>query len=222
MHYEGDQYPKDVPIVKYDTFDFAANRPDVIFIHNPYDAGNFVTSVHPFFYSDHLRELTDYLIYIPYFVLGEVDPDDAEAVENMKHFCTVAAVFHADRVIVQSEKMRRVYINVLTEAVGKDTRKIWEDKISGLGSPKFDKVGATEKENFKLPESWLKVIEATIESMRPKLWEEYEKLRKQYIEEGFGIYDDSSELNRAIAVSDAYTGMQVPSCSCIRRRGNPL
>ena len=42
--------------------------------------------------------------------------------------------------------------------------------------------------------------------MRPKLWEGYKEIRDRYIEEGWGIYDDSAELDRAVAISDAYYG----------------
>ncbi len=34
------------------------------------------------------------------------------------------------------------------------------------------------------------LIKATIESMRPQLWEEYEQLVKEYRSAGWGIYDD--------------------------------
>ena len=50
------------------------------------------------------------------------------------------------------------------------------------------------------------LIEATISSMRPQLWAEYQMLVKKYKEEDWGIYDDSPELNRAIALCNAYYG----------------
>lgn len=261
VHYEAELYPKYVPITKYDEFDFGEHRPDMIFIHNPYDAANFVTSVHPFFYSDNLKQYTDQLVYIPYFVLDDIDPDNEESVEGIKHFCTVPGVFNADKVIVQSEKMRQIYINVLTKETGENTRSIWEEKILGLGSPKYDKVANIRKEDVEIPEEWLRIIEkpdgsrkkvifyntsinallhhnedmikkmqyvfgifkenqdevallwrphpliqATVSSMRPMLWVEYEKLLMQYKEEGWGIYDDTADLNRAIEISDAYYG----------------
>ena len=37
LNYEWDQYPEYVPVVKYDEYDFEKRRPDMIFIHNPYD-----------------------------------------------------------------------------------------------------------------------------------------------------------------------------------------
>ncbi|GFI15302.1 hypothetical protein IMSAGC009_00460 [Lachnospiraceae bacterium] len=260
-HYEGDLYPEYVPVTDYNDYNFDARRPDMIYIHNPYDECNHVTSVHPFFYSKNLKKYTDNLIYIPYFILGEIDPEDEESVENMQHFCLVPGVFYADKVVVQSEDMRQVYINVLTKETREDSRSIWEEKILGLGSPKVDKILSTKKEELKIPEEWLQIIEkpdgnwkkiifyntsvsaflryeekmlekikdvfrvfeenheemallwrphplikATIESMRPKLWKEYQEIVERYKTEGWGIYDDSADLDRAVCLSDAYYG----------------
>lgn len=260
MHYEGNLYPKDVPVTWYKDYDFAENRPDMIFIHNPYDECNYVTSVDPDFYSGKLKEYTDKLVYIPYFILAEPDLQN-DSLENMAHFCTVPGVINANQVIVQSEDMRKAYIRILTKAYGENTRAIWAKKILGIGSPKVDKVLNTKKEDLEIPAEWLKVIqkpdgswkriilyntsvnallkhdekmlvkmqdvfrvfkenqdevtllwrphpliEATIESMRPQLWMEYRKLQEQYRTEGWGIYDDSADVDRAIVVSDAYYG----------------
>lgn len=279
-HYEGELYPQYVPITRYDEYDFENRRPDMIFIHNPYDDCNYVTSVHPFFYSKNLKRFTEKLVYIPYFVLGEISPDDKEAVEGMKHFCATPGVINADKVIVQSEAMRRIYINVLTEEMSGHPgygRKYWEEKILGLGSPKIDKVQATRKEEVEIPEEWVKVIRkpdgrwkkvifyntsvstllqhdeqylkkmrevfqafyenrdemallwrphplmtATIESMRPELREEYLEIVRKYRESGWGIYDDSVELNRAIAVSDGYYGDFSSLVTLCRKKGMPV
>lgn len=263
MHYEGNLYPDYVPITPYETFDFAAHRPDMIFIHNPYDEYNHVTSVHPFCYSKNLKQFTEQLVYIPYYILGERDPDDKESVAKIEHFCNVPAVVYADKVIVQSENMRKIYINTMMKLLGNTMgdRSYWEQKILGLGSPKVDKVLNTKKEDLEIPEEWLKfirksdgsfkkiifyntsvsallqhnqqmlakmedvfrffdrnrddiallwrphpLIKATIESMRPQLWEAYAKLEQRYRSEGWGIYDDTPDLNRAVALSDAYYG----------------
>lgn len=261
QHYEGADFPADVPVVNFQEYDFGRRHPDLIFIHNPYDDGNYVTSVHPFFFSKNLKNHTDYLVYIPYFVLGEIDPEDRAAVKGMEHFCTTAGVLNADYVIVQSEAMRRIYVDVLSRYVGEDTRGYWEKKILGLGSPKEDRVTALKKEDFELPEDWRKriersdgsrkkvifyntsvgsllnqgeamlakmeanfrifeeekeevvllwrphpLIEATLRSMRPDLWERYVALVAEYRRAAFGIYDDSPDMYRAIAVSDGYYG----------------
>lgn len=261
LHYEGAQYPKDVSVIWYKNYDFESRKPDVVFIHNPYDECNYVTSVHPDFYSSKLKDYTEKLVYIPYFVLGEIDPENKEALENIRHFCLAPAVIHAHKVIVQSEDMRQAYINVLTESYGNHTKKIWQEKILGLGSPKLDKAAKTKREDVEIPPSWLPVIQkedgsfkkivfyntsitallqheekmfqkmedvfcifkenkenvallwrphplikATIESMRPQLWKAYEQIVNEYKAEGWGIYDDTADLNRAIALSDAYYG----------------
>ncbi|MCL2689614.1 MAG: CDP-glycerol glycerophosphotransferase family protein [Chitinispirillia bacterium] len=47
---------------------------------------------------------------------------------------------------------------------------------------------------------------ATFNSMRPFLLNEYEQMIAEYKRGGFGIYDDTPDLNRAIMLSDAYYG----------------
>lgn len=151
MYYEGDQYPDYIPVTKYDEFDFEVHRPDVIYIHNPYDALNLVTSVHPFFFSDNLKKFTEKLIYIPYFILDEMKPEEHTKIEAMKHFCTTPGVFHADKVVVQSEDMKQVYIKVLLDATKdhSEAAKIyWGNKILGIGSPKIDKVLNARREDY--------------------------------------------------------------------------
>ena len=280
MHFEGDQYPEYVPITKYETFDFGQHRPDMIYIHNPYDDLNLVTSVHPFFFSENLKKFTDKLVYIPYFVLGEIKPDEDNKIEGMKHFCTLPAVYNADKVIVQSEDMRQVYIKVLLEASddhSEAARKYWEDKILGLGSPKFDKLANTRREDIEIPDEWMKIIQkpdgswkkivfyntsiagllahnqkmlakmkyvfqvfkenqdevallwrphplikATVESMRPQLWIEYDNIARKYIEEGWGIYDDTADVDRAIALSDAYYGDHSSVVQLYQQTGKPV
>lgn len=263
-HYEGALYPEDVPITRYDAYDFEGRQPDLIFIHNPYDEYNYLTSVHPYFYSKNLKNFTEKLVYIPYFILSDdIDPDDKKAVEGMAHFCTLPGVLYADKTIVQSENMRRIYVDVLTEfarETGAD-RAYWEEKILGLGSPKIDKAVNTRKEDVKIPEEWLRIIQkedgsfkkiifyntgltallqngekvlrkmqdvfrifgenreevallwrphpliqTTFRTMRPHLWDAYKEILENYLEEGWGIYDDTPDLDRAIALCDGYYG----------------
>ena len=283
-HYEGDLYPKDVPITRYDEYDLETRHPDVIYIHNPYDECNHVTSVHPYFYSKNLRNYTDKLVYVPYFILGEIEPDNQAAINSMKHFCFTPGTIYADQVIVQSENMRQIYINEYLKTAkemglpGEHVdRKFLEKKFLGTGSPKFDKVLSTRKEDLEIPAEWLRIIErpdgswkkiifynisvgallhhsekmlkkmesvfeifkenkdevallwrphpliqATIESMRPQLWEEYRKIRDRYREENWGIYDDSADLDRAVALSDAYYGDGSSVVQLCREKGIPV
>ena len=279
LHDERELYPDYVPVVKYEDYDFEKRRPDMIFIHNPYDECNYVTSVHPFFYSKNLKQHTENLIYVPYFILNDINPDNPCEVKGIEHFCVTPGVINADKVIVQSEDMRRAYINVLSEKSGNtaEQRKYWERKILGLGSPKVDKVLDTRKEDVEIPEEWLKIIEkadgsrkkiifyntsvgallqhgekmidkmrrvfrtfrensedvtllwrphplipATIKSMRPQLWTEYQSVVREYRKEGWGIYDDSADLDRAIAVSNGYYGDPSSVVNLCRSIGMPV
>ncbi len=284
-HYEGDQYPKNVPITRYDEYDLEAHHPDIIYIHNPYDECNHVTSVHPHFYARNLRNYTDKLVYIPYFVLEEIDPGNQAVIDGMKHFCFMPGTIYAHQVIVQSEDMRQIYINEYMKAakemglLGEHVdQKFLEKKFLGTGSPKIDKVLNTKREDLEIPEEWLRIMEkpdgswkkvvfynvgvsallhdeyrmlekmesvfnvcrrrknevtllwrphpliqATIESMRPQLWEAYREIRDRYIAEGWGIYDDSADMDRAIVLSDAYYGVGSSSVVQVyQRTGKPV
>lgn len=158
MQYDGDQYPEDVPVTRYDAFDFAGHRPDVIVIQNPYDQYNHTISVHPFFYSANLKNFTENLVYIPYFVVDEIDPDDERAVGSMEYFVAMPGVVNADRVIVQSEKMRQSYIDYLSKAAGEDTRELWEAKIHEWGFHGMDQI-QNVREYADIPEEWLEIIQ---------------------------------------------------------------
>lgn len=154
MHYEGDKYPANVPIVSYEEYDIANRQPDVIYIHNPYDNYNKVTSVHPAFYAKELRKYTDKLVYIPYFVAinGNVD----------RNFCTTPGVFYSHEVIVQSEFTKSIYIEELQKYENENNCVgLFGDldkKIIAGGSPKFDKVREAKLEDFVIPDGWNKFL----------------------------------------------------------------
>jgi hypothetical protein len=246
LRYEGaDCYGKNVECTDWQKYDVEARRPDVIFTFAPYDAGNYVTSVHPDFYCERLRGLTDLLVYVPYFVTG----DDVQ-----EHFCTVAGCVFAHKVVLESEKIRSIYIRAFKNAYGNRFGKP-EDKFVALGSPKYDAVINTRREDCELPPEWARIIkdkkvvlynttvgailqdseqylkklraviemfrgrddvalwwrphplnEATFSSMRPALAAEYRQIVDAYKRNIFGIFDDTPDFHRAIAVSDAYYG----------------
>lgn len=267
-HYEINEYPENIEVIPFDRYDFENRHPDEIYIHNPYDEWNLITSVEPYFYTPNLKKMTDKLVYIPYFVLADVtDPDNEDYLKGIEHFVTVPGVVNSDEVRVQSKEMARAYINILVrmfrEAGNKEraNRNYWEKRIIGAGSPKFDKILEAVKKEYELPEEWEKLtkkpdgskkkiilyntsvgallkedekmtdkirraleifyenrdsvvlwwrphplIRATIESMRPKLWEDYSSIVEDYKKAGWGIYDDTPDMDRALAMADAYYG----------------
>lgn len=281
LHYEGDEYPKNIEITDYRMYHIEERHPDVIYIHNPYDEWNNVTCVPENYFSKNLRRFTDCLVYIPYFILEECEPEAQKKIDGFKHFCFLPGTIYAHKVIVQSEKMRQIYINeYMKEAnpLGLPVdRKMLESKILGLGSPKLDKVQNTEKENLEIPDEWLKIIEKpdgtwkkiifyntsintllrydeqvlkkmksvfctfeeqkeeiallwrphplipnTIKSMRPELWDAYRKLVEDYRKAGWGIYDDTADMDRAVVLSDAYYGDQSSVIYVYQKTGKPV
>lgn len=270
MHCEADLYPSYVPVTGYRQYDLE-RHPDAIFIHNPYDYGNRVTSVHPDFYSERLKKYTDMLVYIPYFIAV----DDVQ-----EHLCISPGVRFADKVIVQSEKVKETYIKTIRKFEKENNCKglfgELKQKIQALGSPKIDKVLNTRREDVRLPEAWGQLIYqadgsrkkvllyntsianqlecekkfidkiryvfgimkkredivlwwrphplalSTYSSMRPDLENEYIELVKQYKEECWGIYDDTPDMNRAIAVSDAYYGDSGSLLELYKVTGKPI
>ncbi len=147
-HYEGELFSEDVPVTHYEAYDFGTRMPDFIFIHNPYDDGNIVTSVHPFFYSENLKEYTSTLVYVPYFVQSGDGIDE--------DYSTPAAVLYADVIIAQTERERRDYIrHCSARYLGVD----FEKKVLALGSPKLDKARAVNRDNVAAPCEWRKRTE---------------------------------------------------------------
>ena len=277
--YEGDKYPEYVPITSYKEYDLELHHPDVIFIHNPYDSQNNVTSVAKEFYSSRLKDYTEKLVYIPYFVLGKLSPDNPTQVESVREYCITYGVLNADQVIVESENMRQIYIKNLLDYYGDtpENRKMLEKKVLGLGSPKFDKVTSVAKEDVEVPGDWKTVItkadgewkkvifyntsvasflkdcekmllkikdvlrifeenqedvallwrphplmEQTVKRARPDLIDEYMTIVEEYKNAGWGIYDDTPDMDRAIALSDAYYGDASSVVELFREVGKPV
>lgn len=235
MHYEAGEYPDNVPIIAYDQFDFGLHRPDVIFIHNPYDQINFVTSVHPFFYSNHVKQFTECLVYIPYY-------STAGGMNEAQAWCP--AYVYADYIVIQAEKFREYF-----------DKSIPDEKFLVFGSPKFDRVIHKCQNPPAIPEPWrdkmrgrkvyfyntsitgmlgntedfLKkmkyvfdifqgredacllwrphpLLESSFDSMRKDYKHVYEALKTWFVNADIGILDETPDIENTIALSDAYIG----------------
>jgi len=258
MHYEGGLYPDYVPITKYDEFDFGAHHPDMIFIHNPYDSTNFVTSIDPFFYSDKMKKVTDCLVYIPYYAT-------AGGMSEGQGLCP--AYVNADYIVIQSEKYRHFF-----------DERIPDSKFLALGSPKFDSVihkcqnPPAPPEEWKLSDARLEkmkrqdgdcparpkvyfyntsiggmlgntdaflkkmryvfdtfkgredacllwrphpLMESTFDSMRKSYKPQYLALKKAFVEENIGILDETADIEKTIALCDAYIGDSATSVTSL-------
>lgn len=251
-HYEGDLFPDDVPITNFQTFDFGEHQPDMIFIHNPYDDLNRVTSVHPFFYSSNLKRFTETLVYIPYY-------STAGGMSEGQISCP--AYYNADYIVIQTEKYRRFFDG-----------RIPEQKFLAFGSPKFDRIIRKCKNPPEPPVEWKEkmqgkkvyfyntslggmlsntvaflnkmeyvfkcfenredacliwrphpLMESTLDSMRAAFRPYYDSLKQYYMQKDFGIYDDTPDIANTIAMCDAYIGdMGTSVTSLFGIAGKPL
>ena len=122
-------YPDYVELTTYENYRFEQMNPEKIVIQNPYDEFNMTVTVHPAFYSRNLAIHTDELIYMPYFKTEEIDENDMRAYKWMKEYVTMPGVVYADKVIVQSENIKKLYVKKLTELLGEDSQKEWDNKI---------------------------------------------------------------------------------------------
>jgi streptogramin lyase len=233
-HYEGDFFPDDVGVIHYEEFDVAAILPDVAYIHNPYDGGNLVTSVHPDYYSRELKKHVGTLVYVPYY---------ASDSRPTLSFAAPAAALTADVLVASCEEDAEAY-----------RRAGVKYKIAPLGSPKTDKIINSEKNRPEIPEEWVNLrgkkvfflntsvasmlrfsesyfqklhalfalfaergdvallwrphplTLATIGSMRPQLRGAYNALETAVRAGRLGVIDHTHDMSRAISVSDAYIG----------------
>ena len=142
--YEGDIFPADVPITSYEDFSLDKERPDIIYIHNPYDGNNYVTSVHPDYYTENLKKYTDELVYIPYYILGEGGmPDSHRSLPSYQYI---------DKIIVQDEDKKESMLDFVPE-----------EKIVAIGCPKVDRLLKLDKKKqeileHEIPQEWREKI----------------------------------------------------------------
>lgn len=235
IHYEGGEYPSDIEVTDWKSYNFEEREPDVIYFHNPYDDCNYVTSVHPRYYSANLKKYTKTLVYVPYY-------STSGGMGESQRLCP--AYINADYIVIQYPELRGYF-----------DERIPDYKFLPLGSPKFDKV-IKKCQNPQMPsvewqeklegkrvyfyntsisgmlentEDFLKklryvfscfegkkdicllwrphpLLETTFDSMRKGYKAEYLSLKREFLEKNLGIYDTTPDVSDAIALSDAYIG----------------
>ncbi len=233
--YDGALFPEEIPITHYQSYSIQQNRPDVAYVHNPYDDLNLVTRVEPKFYSKELKQYVNKLVYVPYYVTsGFIAPEHL----------ALSVYQHMDYMVVQSE-----YAKSFCKGMP------YYDKILPFGSPKLDRVIRLCQEEPVIPETWKPflegkkvlmlntsigcfleqgdiylqkiknicktinkqsqvaliwrphpLLEATIKSMRPHLLSDFYDLKDYFLENKTGILDETSDISRAIAISNGYIG----------------
>lgn len=151
MYYEGDCFPENVFITSYEEYSIEQNHPDIIYIQEPYDGWNYMYTWEPKYFSDQLYKHTEKLIYVPWFKIDEMNPEDGRGLKSQRYFIPMPGLVYADKVILQSPEMKESYVKYLTEWAGENTKEYWESKIEGNGAYLYEN---TEKPIEK-PAEWL-------------------------------------------------------------------
>lgn len=238
--YHGYDYPDYVDVIDYKKYDIKEMKPDIAFVHNPYDEFNYITRVDENYYSHNLKKYVKTLVYIPYFVT-DFEFDGA--------FLDSSVYYHADYLIMQSEGIKKQF---------KGSK--FYNKILALGSPKFDRVINVCKNGGKMPLKWRDklegktivmlnatihtllekradlfdklnevfdkvknndyttviwrphpLFEATVKSMCPELINMYNDTMNRFINEDIGILDKTPDITNTVALCDGYIGDRASS-----------
>lgn len=129
-----------IHVVGYEEFDVRLHQPEQIVIENPYDEWNQAITLPEEFYSRNLQKYTEQLVCIVPFRVEEFTKANYREYHNMQYYCTMPGVVRADVIYVQSENMREVYIQKLTDFAGEATRNVWEKKIAVAEPIEYDNI----------------------------------------------------------------------------------
>ncbi|MCR5831546.1 MAG: LicD family protein [Lachnospiraceae bacterium] len=119
-----EDYPADIPVEDYTQTDLERMHPAKIIIQNPFDEWNTVYSVKPQFYSKVIRQYTDELVYIPFFITDDFTKENGPEYRNTDHYVCMPGVINADTVILPTQQLKTVYIERLAEFVGSDDTNV--------------------------------------------------------------------------------------------------
>ena len=123
------EYPEKVICTDFMNYDLSMHAPDVVYIQNPYDEANPCHTVPSYFYASNVRKYAEKVIYVPIAGTAEFSQVDGSDMYNMRHYVTAPGVIAADKVLVQSENIRSLYIDVLSVFAGQATEDVWKKKI---------------------------------------------------------------------------------------------
>ena len=234
-NYEGNQMPENIPVTYYGDYDISEHQPDAVFIHNPYDDMNLITSVYPEYYSRNLKKYTNQLVYIPYYSTTGIIPETHRLLAVHKHM---------DKMVLQSPGEEKYFEGDL-----------FKGKFLPLGSPKFDRLISYEKTKKICPSEWEPIIrgkkvffyntsisallndtentlakmeyvfsifmnrddialiwrphpllEGTLRSLRMRDYTRFQDMKQKFLASGVGIYDETPDITQTIALSDVYIG----------------
>lgn len=127
--YEIDEYPNDVELLDYTQVDWDSCLVDKLFFQMPWDKYDDALCVDEQYYCANLKNKTAMLIYVPYFRNAEYDDNNERAKLTTQNTCRLPAPIVADRIVLESERMKEIYVSQLVDFVGEQTRSVWLQKI---------------------------------------------------------------------------------------------
>lgn len=130
--FDGDNFPDDVDVIPYETFNLYTHRPDTIVTQCPYDQYSMGIRLSADLYAGELQKFTRHLIYVPWFTTDETKNGDSAAIAMSDYFVLQPGVTMSDTVLVPSPETREFYIDRLTVLCGEHTRPLWEKKIQTI------------------------------------------------------------------------------------------
>ncbi len=151
IYNDKDLLPAYVPVTGIEEYDIAGIHPDVIYIQNPYDEEGVLT-IPESLCSEKLKTYTDELILLPCYDLAEPDADGDKISMALSVLIEQPAVYHADGVMVSSDRLRNLYVNTLSGITGEENRDYWEEKIK-VQEPEHAKE-KPERHHELFPSKW--------------------------------------------------------------------
>lgn len=143
LKYEGERFPKEIPMVRYDEYKLEVEQPDIIFVHNIYDEHNTVTQVLPAYFTYNLRKYTDMLVYVPYHISSPIKDETLGG-----YAYSLSSVKYVDKVVLCADFVEQDAIKFGIE----------KEKLLTLGSPKFDGIYNYINSDQEVNIEWKNVI----------------------------------------------------------------
>lgn len=142
IQYEGERFPKNVPITHFNDYNLEIEQPDIIYVHNIYDQYNTLTRVHEQYFTSNLKNYTDMLVYVPYHISSYNN-------ENVYLAFNLPTIQFVDKIILAGDHL---YKRAISDGVP-------AEKLLPLGSPKFDALLNVLKGTVAYQPKWKKETE---------------------------------------------------------------
>lgn len=149
--FEKQQFDTIIQTEDYELISLEQLHPDVIYIQDICDEYNKTMSIHPEYNSSKLWNMTEQLIYIPWFHVDDFIEAEERSYANMENYCMMPGMVYADQVWLPSDQMKNVYVQRLSEWAGENTRNLWQTKISVVQKRKAEECNTRDI----IPNEWL-------------------------------------------------------------------